>query len=131
MPSLPSAACMVCELVLPEHAPTCWLDRPVTAPHSIDADGFWRVNGERVYGPGPGPLRARTTWDRSCQRCHATITQPLVLFVRWESALGALFYWHGSALDAPLVAKCEACEALAAEADLAVVQQYADSRGPR
>lgn len=114
MSSLPNAKCLVCDRVLPAHAPTCWLDRPVTDPHEVAADGYWLVNGARVYGPGPGPLRARTTWETPCQRCHVMVTGKLVLMVRHETAIGRLFYWHGSEPGTPVVTKCKTCAALAA-----------------
>lgn len=111
MAILPNAKCLACDVVLPGHAPTCWLDRPVTAPHWVDDYGYWEVNGRRVHGPDTGPLKARATWDTPCQRCHAMVTLPLVLMVRWESALGRLFYWHGSEREGSIVTKCAVCAA--------------------
>lgn len=90
-----------------DHQITCWEER----------DGVVYVAGE----PAPGGYQVnripvRKSYERACQRCKdSNITVPMVLWVRFEHALGRLMYWFGTDLNAKVPWQCEGCLAQARE----------------
>lgn len=76
-------------------------------------DGFACVNGVRVRGGlGVNQVPVRETWLATCQRCgQSKIEKPLVLWRRYEGALGRLMYWFGPTPGEPSLSEalCGEC----------------------
>lgn len=84
--------------------------------HTLDAEGFVLVAGKRVPKNTGAPLRHEASFDAPCQAaCGAMVSNPLVVAVRFEPALGRKMYWMHPAPRAgrDFCAKCAARRAAA------------------
>ena len=84
--------------------------------------GIVWVGGEKVQGAyGQRQVIARHSCIVTCQRCYEiNVEWPLVLWRRWETALGRRMYWFGPP-PGPLPHYCTACLKLQTALDLAGV----------
>jgi len=127
MPAMLSAPCLECARALPSHSPTCSVpsrlssDETSNVPYTVDAEGFALVGGARVFGAShTKPVKAKTSCDVQCHGCgRATVSVPLVLMQRFETAIGfgRDFYWFslGPSLPEINAMRCAECQRKAAK----------------
>jgi hypothetical protein len=80
---------------------------------TTDDSGCVLVVGKRVFGASPKiSLQVKRTWTSVCQRqrCGGSVENPIVLWHRFEQALGRDFYWFGP--DTRLTIQCWCAECL-------------------
>lgn len=79
-------------------------------PHTVDAQGYVLVDGQRVLNGQRKQVFARPTTEVVCQHCRdAVVTRRNALWRRWEESLGRHMYWISTALDEPVALYCARC----------------------
>ncbi len=70
-------------------------DHLQTVDHTVDAQGFVLVNGERVFNAKRKHLSARKSYEGCCQRCAVgRIEIPLRVVTEYEHAIEMQRYFH-------------------------------------
>lgn len=76
--------------------------------YAVDKDGYITVRGQRVLGGSKMPVKFRDTCTAHCQYCRQlNIVCKLSVFMRYECAFSAPFYWNSIAGNIPRY--CDNC----------------------